>query len=316
MGRRLLYGVIASVIVLTVFGLGDSPYDRVGPGPAIAVGSPGGGSWSVTTARVRDSNWFQWLGAEITGERTIRPAGQGSGEDAGAAPEVGDAMATAQTRAVLVAAQLAARRNPVGAAGLQVAEVTASARDTGLKTGDIMLAAGRGGDLLPLRAPADLETAVAGRRSPQVLVVPRISGDVWGSAELREMPAARLAGVRAGPRVSATAHRLGPVEGASAGLVLALARVDALTPGDLTGGRRVTGTGEIGLSGNVSGVGEVALKVDAAAEARMDVFFVPFSQRREAVAAARDTGVRVVPVRTVPEAVGWLCSTGGRAPVC
>ena len=320
MGRRWLYGVIASVVVLTVFGLGDSRYDRVGPGPAIAVGSPDGGSWSVTTARVRNSNWFQWLGAEITGERTIRRDGPGSGGDSGGdsggAPEPGDAMDTSQTRAVLVAAQLAAGRTPVGAAGLQVTEVTGSARDTGLNPGDILLAAGRGGDLVPLRAPADLETAVAGRASPQVLVVPRVSAEAWGSAEIREVPAARLTEVRAGPRVSATAHRLGAVEGSSAGLILALARLDALTSGDLTGGRRVTGTGEIGLSGNVTGVGEVALKVDAAVEARMDVFFVPFWQRREAVAAARGTGVRVVPVRTAPEAVQWLCSTGGRAPVC
>ncbi|GAA4342671.1 hypothetical protein GCM10023178_55780 [Actinomadura luteofluorescens] len=49
MGRQILYGVIAAVVVLTVFGLGGSPYNRVGPGPAIRVGSPEGGG--VTTGR-------------------------------------------------------------------------------------------------------------------------------------------------------------------------------------------------------------------------------------------------------------------------
>ncbi|WP_141578164.1 S16 family serine protease [Actinomadura sp. WMMA1423] len=319
LGRRVLYGVVAAFVVLTVFGMSGSPYNRVGPGPAIQVGRPEGGSWSVTTARVQRSNWFQWGKAELAGERVIRDAGsgRGGGHGGGTGPApVGDAMSTAQTHAALVAAQLAAGRAPVSAAGLQVAAVSGPARGGGLRPGDVLLAAGAGDDLAPLRAPADLETATAGRRTVHVLVVPLMAADTWGRAEVRRIPVGRLAATQTGPTASLTAYPLGPVEGPSAGLVLALARLDALTPGDLTGGRRVAGTGAIGLDGEVTGVGDVPEKVRAAVKARMDVFLVPVWQHSDAVAAARGTGLRVVPVRTVSEAVHHLCATEGRAPLC
>ncbi|MEU4822715.1 S16 family serine protease [Actinomadura sp. NPDC023710] len=314
MGRRVLYGVVAAVVVLAVFGMSGSPYNRVGPGPAIEVGRPEGGSWSVMTSRVQRSNWLQWGKAEFTGEHVIRDAGRGHG--GGDPAPGGDAMSTAQTHAALVAAQLAARRAPVSAAGLQVGAVGGPARDGGLRPGDVLLAAGTADRLIPLRAPADLETATAGRATVHVLVVPRTSADAWGSAEVRRMPVGRLAGTEAGPTVALTAYPLGPVEGPSAGLILALARLDALTPGDLTGGHRVAGTGAIGLGGAVTGVGDVPEKVRAAVKARMDVFFVPVWQRSAAVEAAEGTGLRIVPVRTVTEAVDRLCADGGRAPLC
>ncbi|WP_433467316.1 S16 family serine protease [Spirillospora sp. CA-128828] len=307
--------MIASFVVLAVFGMSGSPYDRVGPGPAIEVGRPEGGSWSVLTARVQRSNWLQYAKAELTGERTIRADGGGSGGDKGP-PRSEDVMSTSQTHAVLVAAQLAAGRAPLAAAGLQVTAVTGPARSTGLHPGDVLLAAGEAGDLTPLRAPSDLEAVTVRRTTVRVLVVPYGSGGTWGTAEIRRMPAGRLAGAQAGPAVSATAYPLGSVEGPSAGLILTLARVDALTPGDLTGGRRVAGTGGISLDGDVTAVGDIPEKVDAAAKARMDVLFVPIWQRSVAAAAAKGTRVRVVPVRTVSEAVGWLCAAGGRAPLC
>jgi PDZ domain-containing protein len=133
---------------------------------------------------------------------------------------------------------------------------------------------------------------------------------------IKQMPAAQLTGVRASPTVSAIAYPLGVVQGPSAGLVLVLARVDALTAGDLTGGRRVAGTGSISLDGTVTNVGEVVEKVHAAVAARVDVLFVPFPQRAVAVRAAQGNRMRIVPVRSVSEAVSWLCATGGRATVC
>ncbi|MEU6037469.1 hypothetical protein ABZ801_18880 [Actinomadura sp. NPDC047616] len=307
--RRLRYGTVASLIMLAGLGVTGSPYHRVGPGPVIQVGGPADGSWSVTTVRIRRSTWFQWAVAELSGERTIRGGGDSSPATATATDR---AMGTAQTNAVLVAAQLAARRTPGGGTGLQV---TDAAPAIGLRPGDILLAAGDAEDLAPLRTQADLRTAPR-RTGLRVLVVPRSSDDSWGKAEIRRIPAARLARVRARPDVSATAYPLGAVRGPSAGLVLALARADALTPGDLTGGRRVAGTGGIGPDGTVTGVGEVADKVRAAVAARADVFFVPVWQRAAATAAARGTGVRIVPVRSATEAVGWLCATGGHAPIC
>lgn len=127
--------------------------------------------------------------------------------------------------------------------------------------------------------------------------------------------AARLTGHRT-PAASARVHPLGAVQGPSAGLILALSQVDALTAGDLTGGRRVAGTGAIAVDGSVTTVGDVTEKVRAAASARTDTFIVPALQRAEATRAARGTRMAVVGVHSVSEAVKWFCAHGGRASVC
>ena len=220
-------------------------------------------------------------------------------------------MSQAQTAAVLVAGQLAAGRPPVGAAGLQVT----SAHGAGLNPGDIILAAGDTAALTPLRAENDLEAAAARLSSLLLLVVPKTSGSAWGKAVLRKAPSADVASVRVVPTESATAYSLAGVAGPSGGLILALARIDALTSGALTAGRRVAGTGAISLDGSVTDVSEVAEKVRAAEAAGVDVFFVPVLQRAVAIRAAHGK-MRVVPVASVTEAVRWLCATGGRGPIC
>src|SRR5262249_42279437 len=155
------------------------------------------------------------------GERLLR----GGAAD----PSVNQAMETAQTYAALVAAQLAAGRIPVGSAGLQVTEVTGTARATGLRTGDVLLAAGDTRHLTPLRTEACLRPPPVKADAPRVLAAPRISGEAVGGSAIERLPAARLAAVRTDPVVSATAYPLGVVQGPSAGLMLALARVDALS---------------------------------------------------------------------------------------
>lgn len=305
--RRFSYGVVAALVIAVGFGVTGSPYRRVGPGPVIQIGPSEGGAWSVMTARIQSATWFQWATAELSGTRTIRRNGDGG------LPATSPAMETAQTNAALVAAQLAARRPPAGGTGLQV---SGAARDVGLRPGDVLLAGGDDGKLVPMRTPDDLR-ALAARRTPlRLLVVPKDSGDSWGPAEIRDVSGAGLASVRAGPRVSAAAYPLGSVRGPSAGLVLALARLDALTPGDLTGGRRVAGTGAIGSDGTVTTVGEIPEKVRAAVAAHIGVFLVPAWQEAEATAAAQSARMRVVPVRSVQEAVAWLCDTGTRTPAC
>lgn len=94
------------------------------------------------------------------------------------------------------------------------------------------------------------------------------------------------------------------VGGPSAGLMWALALVDLLSPGDLTAGRVVAGTGEITLEGDVRPVGGVEHKVVAAERAGAEVFLVP-RQNSAAARAAADT-MRVVPVGTLEEALRAL----------
>ena len=53
---------------------------------------------------------------------------------------------------------------------------------------------------------------------------------------------------------------IGELGGPSAGLAFALTLADVLTDGDLTGGRTIAATGQLGADGEVQAVGRVAEK--------------------------------------------------------
>lgn len=75
--------------------------------------------------------------------------------------------------------------------------------------------------------------------------------------------------------VGTVAFDMGEAGGSSAGLATTLAWVDALTEGDLTGGRDIAATGAITPDGGVVPVAGVQFKLQAAAEAQVDLVLVP-----------------------------------------
>jgi PDZ domain-containing protein len=95
------------------------------------------------------------------------------------------------------------------------------------------------------------------------------------------------------------------VGGPSAGLMWALGLYDLLTPGDLTRGRTIAGTGAIDLEGNIGPIGGIVDKVGAAQSVDADILLVPqdnFSELRDV-----DTGdLELIPVSTLEEAVDAL----------
>lgn len=98
------------------------------------------------------------------------------------------------------------------------------------------------------------------------------------------------------------------IGGPSAGLVFALEMVDQLTPGDLTKGYRIAGTGTIDAEGHVGEIGGTRHKVIAAERERADLFFVPAANEREARGKAEEIGSKmtVVAVKTLQEALDYL----------
>ncbi len=100
----------------------------------------------------------------------------------------------------------------------------------------------------------------------------------------------------------------GSIGGPSAGLMFALALYDLLTPGDLTGGRTIAGTGEIAPDGTVIPIAGLAEKIVAAADAGASVFLVPKAEMNEARAALGDRDLRLVPVETFDDALSFLRS--------
>jgi PDZ domain-containing protein len=110
---------------------------------------------------------------------------------------------------------------------------------------------------------------------------------------------------------------LADVVGPSAGLMFALAIVDKLTPGELTGGRVVAGTGEITSDGQVGRIGGIGFKMTAAREVGASVFLVPSGNCVEASRESPD-GLRLVKVDTLSDAVTALDTlrAGGNPPSC
>jgi PDZ domain-containing protein len=97
----------------------------------------------------------------------------------------------------------------------------------------------------------------------------------------------------------------GDIGGPSAGLMWALGLYELLTPGDLTRGRTIAGTGTIDGAGRVGPIGGVADKVIAARESGASVFLAPV--RNMAELEDVDTGdMRVIPVRSFDQAVRAL----------
>ncbi|KRB75014.1 hypothetical protein ASE01_16740 [Nocardioides sp. Root190] len=65
------------------------------------------------------------------------------------------------------------------------------------------------------------------------------------------------------------------VGGPSAGLMFSLAIYDTLTPGSLTGGATIAGTGELLPDGSVGPIGGIAQKIAGAEDAGAELFLVP-----------------------------------------
>ena len=111
----------------------------------------------------------------------------------------------------------------------------------------------------------------------------------------------------------------GNVGGPSAGMMFSLGIYDELTPGDLTGGKQVAGTGTVDDSGNVGPIGGIQEKLVGARNAGADYFLAPAADCPEVVGNVPD-GLTVTRVSTFAEAKHALeeiaAGRGNRLPVC
>ena len=92
--------------------------------------------------------------------------------------------------------------------------------------------------------------------------------------------------------------------GPSAGLMFTLTVYNLVSPDDLTGGRKIAGTGTISPDGTVGPIGGVELKVAAAEAAGAAYFLSPPDNYRAALSVAHR--ITVVKVATVEEAISFL----------
>jgi len=97
----------------------------------------------------------------------------------------------------------------------------------------------------------------------------------------------------------------GAIGGPSAGMMHTLAIVDTLTPGELTQGHVIAGTGTIAYDGTVGNIGGIRQKVVGAEAAGAEYVLVPEGNYEEALTAER-RAIEIVPVETIQDALAFL----------
>ena len=109
------------------------------------------------------------------------------------------------------------------------------------------------------------------------------------------------------------------IGGPSAGLMFSLGIYDTLTPGSLTGGETVAGTGTIDATGKVGPIGGIQQKIAGARAAGAELFLVPPDNCGDAVGAANGDMrlVKAASMHTAVEAIEtWADDPDADLPTC
>lgn len=98
------------------------------------------------------------------------------------------------------------------------------------------------------------------------------------------------------------------IGGPSAGLMFTLEIYNQLTPGDLSKGYRIAGTGTMSEDGTVGAIGGVQFKIVASNREHAEIFFVPEANYNDAKAKAEKIGstMKLVPVKHVDDALKYI----------
>lgn len=92
------------------------------------------------------------------------------------------------------------------------------------------------------------------------------------------------------------------IGGPSAGMIFALAIYDEMTPGDLTGGKKIAGTGTIDEQGTVGPIGGIRQKMIGSRSDGAEYFLAPGSNCED-VTGHIPEGLQVVRVDSLTEAI-------------
>ena len=144
---------------------------------------------------------------------------------------------------------------------------------------------------------ADVTVNVVRDGEAQDVVITPVKGDADGETIW-------MIGVSAGPAydfpfdVSIMLENIG---GPSAGMIFALGIIDSLTPGEMTGGKSIAGTGTINYVGEVGPIGGIQQKMQGAVRAGSEYFLAPAANCNEVVGHVPD-GLTVVKVAKLSEA--------------
>lgn len=327
-----LIGLLCAGLLLPV------PYAEMSPGPTVntlgdARGEPvlqvsgrktypTSGHLNMTTVRVTGADYkmnvveavYGWLAHDnvVVPHDTLYPDGKTEEQST---QENAEEFSQSQESAKVAA--LKELGIPVASRVIVSSVVKDSPAEDTLHAGDVIRAV----DGSPVKDPTDVAKLVTRHKPGQDVVFTIVPAKVAKAAEEagKEPAGSRkltlttkksdegdraIVGIQAG-----TDHtfpftvdiKLADVGGPSAGLMFALGIVDKLTPGSLTGGKFVAGTGTIDDQGKVGPIGGIEMKLVGAREAGARYFLTP---QENCAAAASDTpdGLTLVKVRTIADA--------------
>jgi PDZ domain-containing protein len=321
----LLIAGFATVLFATLLAFIPVPYAVFGPGPVInTLGKvqghrlisvtgeksyPTTGTLDMTTVRVFGGpgthvSLVTALTAWLSGSRAVLP------EEAVFPPGQTQQQSQEQDRLLMVSSQESATAAALGALNIPVPTTLTIAgvspdvpANKVLKPKDVLVKVGGTPitDLTQLRAllqktPAGDEVRLTVRRgNADQDVVTRTTRGEDGQT---------LLGVFLDPKFTFPFNvkiDIPDVSGPSAGMVFALGIIDTLTPGDLTGGKRIAGTGTIDADGTVGPIGGIQQKLVGARRAGAEYFLAP-SVNCDEVRDHVPDGLQVVKVSTLTDA--------------
>jgi Lon-like protease len=338
LGRRSagwLVSVFLGIMIAALMGLVHLPYAVLSPGPItntlgngpdgkplITVAGkatyPTAGALDFTTVAVlggpnRPVNAWDWVWGHLDRARTVVPAEQlfpkgvtrKQVENENAAE-----MADSQQEAIAIALR------GLGERVREVVTIRALTKDSPadgvLRAGDVLVSI----DGKPVTTPDAVRTAVrAHKPGESVAFTVRREGKEMA---LTVKSVASLGNTVVGVllrnafdfpiKVSINA---GDVGGPSAGLMFSLAIYDKLTPGALTGGQNIAGTGTIDSAGTVGPIGGIQQKLAGAKRGGASWFLAPAENCNEVVGNTPD-GLQVVKVSTFTQARDAVASIGAK----
>ena len=263
-------------------------------------GCPG---YPVTTADVIAA-WFS-ADKRIVDRNEVCPQDQSAEQ----VEETGKAQMTASQDSAVIAALV--ETGKAGAMHLTVTEVTEQQTSTEIQAGDVLeTITPQGGQTTTLASFSQLRELMTTIPEGTRVTLGVRRGDQKASAVLttiapQEGTTGSLLGLSLKISVDSPVEAtfgLSDVGGPSAGMMFALGVVDEITPGSLTGGKDISGTGTIDMTGQVGPIGGIQQKMAGARESGSTFFLAPASNCNE-VKGHEPKGMQVFAVNTLHEAV-------------
>jgi PDZ domain-containing protein len=275
------------------------------------------GQLYLTGVEMESASLFDWLVAQFSSDRETRPKGAVLPQDISeeAYEEMLRHLVEESTRvAIAVALGEAGHQVHIRQRGARVEDVLPQSPSLGkLRAGDIIVEM----DGTKIEDITELMNLVQGKQVGEPVSLTLIRRDATIKVETKTMgssaePGQAALGIIVSNHVTEIIDLPFPVEidttyvvGPSVGLMFALAIYDGITPGDLTRGHVIAGTGTLSISGEVGPVGEVRLKALSAQRHGAEFFLFPRANYKDLEQEAFGK-MQPVPVESFAEAKEFL----------